>query len=104
MATDEEIKLVAQLLEKTRKRSITWEPTAKDDEFVSTLSGNVSFTVGSWRETDILTMRDELGRVLVTIDSDSTVQVSELYAEARRQALKVDESLDSVLDQLGRMG
>jgi hypothetical protein len=104
MATDKEIKLVAQLLEKTKKRSITWEPTAKDDEFVSTLSGNVSFTVGSWRETDILTMRDELGRVLVTIDSDPTVQVSELYAEARRQALKVDESLDSVLDQLGRMG
>jgi hypothetical protein len=104
MATDKEIKLVAQLLEKTKKRSITWEPTAKDDEFVSTLSGNVSFTVGSWRATDILTMRDELGRVLVTIDSDSTVQVSELYAEARRQALKVDESLDSVLDQLGRMG
>ena len=104
MATDKEIKLVAQLLDKTKKRSITWEPTAKDDEFVSTLSGNVSFTVGSWRETDLLTMRDELGRVLVTIDSDSTVQVSELYAEARRQALKVDESLDNVLDQLGRMG
>ena len=104
MATEKEIKLVAQLLEKTKKRSITWEPTAKDDEFVSTLSGNVSFTVGSWRETDLLTMRDDLGRVLVTIDSDSTVQVSELYAEARRQALKVDESLDNVLDQLGRMG
>ena len=104
MATDKEIKLVTQLLDKTKKRSITWEPTAKDDEFVSTLSGNVSFTVGSWRETDLLTMRDELGRMLVTIDSDSTVQVSELYAEARRQALKVDESVDNVLDQLGRMG
>ena len=104
MATDKEIKLVAQLLDKTKKGSITWEPTAKEDEFLSTLSGNVSFTVGSWRETDLLTMRDELGRVLVTIDSDSTGQVSELYAEARRQALKVDESLDSVLDQLGKMG
>lgn len=104
MATEKEIKLVAQLLEKTKKRSITWEPTAKDDEFVSTVSGNFSFTVGSWRESDLLTMRDELGRVLVTVDSDSLVQVSELYAEARRQALKVDESLDSVLDQLGRMG
>jgi hypothetical protein len=104
MATDKEIKLVAQLLDKTKKGSITWEPTAKDDEFVSTLGGNVSFTVGSWRETDLLTMRDELGRVLVTIDSDSIIQVSQLYAEARRQALKVDESLDSVLDELGRMG
>ncbi|SRR6266496_2610297 len=104
MATDKEIKLVAQLLDKTKKRSLMWEPTAKDDEFVSTLSGNVSFTIGSWREADLLTMRDELGRVLVTVDSNATVQVSELYAEARRQALKVDESLDSVLDQLGRMG
>lgn len=103
MTTEKEIQLVAQLLDKTKKRSITWEPTAKDDEFVSTLSGNVSFTVGSWRETDLLTMRDELGRVLVTVDSESTAQVSELYAEARRQALKVDESLDNVLDQLGRM-
>ena len=103
MATDKEIKLVGQLLDKTKKGSITWEPTAKDDEFVSTLSGNVSFTVGSWHETDMLTMRDELGRVLLTIDSESTSQVSELCAEARRQGLKVDESLDSVLDQLARM-
>src|ERR1700674_2078237 len=104
MATDKEIKLVAQLLDKTKKGSIAWEPTAKDDEFVSTLGGNFSFTLGSGGEVDLLTMRDELGRVLVTIDSDSTIQVTELYAEARRQALKVDESLDSVLDQLGRMG
>ena len=103
MATDKEIKLVGQLLDKTKKGSITWEPTAKGDEFVSTLSGNASFTVGSWHETDMLTMRDELGRVLLTIDSDSTSQVSELCAEARRQGLKVDESLDSVLDQLARM-
>jgi hypothetical protein len=103
MVTEKEARLVDQLLDKTRKRSITWEPTAKDDEFVSTLSGHVSFTVGSWRETDVLTMRDELGRVLLTVDSDSTAQVSKLYVEARRQALRVDESLDNVLDQLGRM-
>jgi len=57
-----------------------------------------------WRDTEILTMRDELDRVLLTVESDSIPQVSELYAEARRLPLKVDESLDSVLDQLGRMG
>ena len=64
----------------------------------------MSFIVGVWRDTEILTMRDELDRVLLTVESDSIPQVSELYAEARRLALKVDESLDSVLDQLGRMG
>src|SRR5712692_10045836 len=104
MVTDKELKLVDQLLDKTRRRNITWEPTAKNDEFLSTLGGRVSFVVGVWRDTEILTMRDELDRVLLTVESDSIPQVSELYAEARRLALKVDESLDSVLDQLGRMG
>lgn len=103
MVTDKEVKLVDQLLDKTRKRSITWEPTAKNDEFVSTLGGRVSFIVGAWRVTESLTMRDELDRVLLTVDSDSIPQVSELYTEARRVALKVDESLDSILDQLGKM-
>ena len=103
MVTDKEVKLVDQLLNTTRRRRITWEPTAKSEEFVSTLGGHVSFTVGAWRDTEILTMRDELDRVLLTVESDSIPQVSELYAEARRVALKVDESLDNVLDQLGRM-
>ena len=104
MATDKETKLVAQLLDKTRKRRLTWEPTAKEDEFLSTLGGNVSFIVASWQEADSLTIRDELGRILLSIDSNSVAQISELYAEARRQALNVDESLDRVLEQLGRLG
>jgi hypothetical protein len=103
MVTDKEVKLIDQLLDKTRKRSITWEPTAKNDEFVSALGGRVSFTVAAWRDSETLTMRDELDRVLLSVESDSIPQVSELYTEARRVALKVDESLDDVLDQLGRM-
>ncbi len=39
MVTDKELKLVDQLLDKTRRRNITWEPTAKNDEFLSTLGG-----------------------------------------------------------------
>jgi len=58
----------------------------KNDEFLSTLGGRVSFIVGVWRDTKILTMRDELDRVLLTVESDSIPQVSELYAEARRLA------------------
>jgi hypothetical protein len=48
-------------------------------------------------------MRDNLDRVLLTIGSDAAREVTQLYTEARRQALNVDESLDSVLDQLARM-
>jgi hypothetical protein len=103
MATEKEFKLVEQLLDKTRRRSIAWEPTAKNDEFVSTLGGRVSFLVGAWHNTESLAMKDDLDRVLLTVDSDSIPLVSELYTEARRVALKVEESLDSVLDQLGRL-
>ena len=102
MATDKEIKLVEQLLDKTRKRILSWEPTAEDDEFVSTLGGNVSFTVrGALR--DVLTMRDERDRVLLTVDSREISELSQLYAEARRQALRVDESLDNVLERLTKL-
>jgi len=30
MVTDKELKLVDQLLDKTRRRNITWEPTAEE--------------------------------------------------------------------------
>ena len=104
MATDKEIKLVEQLLDKTRQRILSWEPTARDDEFLSTLGGNVSFTVGPWGEmTDALIMRDQRGRVLLTVDSGDVNQVLELHGEARRQGLKVDESLDEVLKQLTKL-
>jgi hypothetical protein len=35
------------------------------------LGGRVSFIVGTWRATESLTMRDELDRVLLSVDSDS---------------------------------
>ena len=34
MATEKEIKLVKQLLDKTRKKILSWEPTAEADAFL----------------------------------------------------------------------
>lgn len=45
MATEKEIRLVEQLLDKTRKRILSWEPTAREDELLSTLGGTVLFTL-----------------------------------------------------------
>ena len=39
MVMDKESALVDQLLDKTRRRSITWEPTAKNDELFRLLVG-----------------------------------------------------------------
>ena len=104
MATEKEIKLVKQLLDKTRKKILSWEPTAEAGEFFSTLGGSVSFTVRQVSQTrEFLIMRDDSDRMLLTVDSFEVDDVSQLYAEARRQALKVDESLDGVLDQLAKL-
>ena len=103
MVTDKEIKLIVQLLDKTRKKILSWEPTAEEDEFFSTLEGNVSFIVREGQTRKFLTMRDEHDRVLLTANSNDVDEVSQLYAEARRQALKVDESLDGVLERLTKL-
>ena len=104
MATDKEIKLVEQLLDKTRRQMLSWEPTARGEEFFSTLGGDLSFAVGPWAAGSYaLIMRDQHGRKLLGIDSDDVTQVSELYRMAQRQGLKVDESLDQVLEQLTKL-
>ena len=103
MATDKQIKLVDQLLDKTRKRILSWEPTAREDEFLSTLGGNVSFTVRGANGGDVLVVRDERARVLLSVTADELSELSRLYAEVRRQALDVDESLDGVLEQLTKL-
>jgi hypothetical protein len=103
MATDKQIKLVEQLFDKTRKRILSWEPTAREDEFISTLGGNVSFTVRGANEGDVLIVRDVRDRVLVSVTADELNEISRLYAEVRRQALDVDESLDGVLEQLAKL-
>ena len=103
MATDKQIELVKQLLDKTRKRLLSWEPTAWEDEFISTLGGDVSFTVRVGNTGDVLILRDQRDRVLLSVTADELNGLSQLYAEVRRQALDVDESLDDVLDQLAKL-
>ena len=103
MATDKHIKLVEQLLDKTRKRILSWEPTAREDEFISPLGGNVLFTVRGTNTGDVLVVRDERDRVLLSVTTDELSEISRLYAEVRRQALDVDESLDGVLEQLTKL-
>jgi len=103
MATDKQIKLVDQLLDKTKKRVLSWEPTAREDEFISTLEGNVSFTIRGANEADVLIVRDVRNRVLASVTADEVSEISRLYAEVRRQALDVNESLDDVLEQLTKL-
>lgn len=103
-----EKELFKQLLEKTQTGKIQWEPTAKADEFVTTLAGKYTFTVGSYQHDyelqTLVVMRDDADRYMMTISPAvgevTRLDLDQLHAEARKAALKVDESIDQVLADL----
>lgn len=103
MATEKEMRLVEQLLDKTRKRILLWEATAEENEFLAAFGGNVLFTIRCRQSCVLLTMRDERDRLLLAVDSRDMNEVSQLYAEARRQAVNVEGALDDVLEQLAKL-
>jgi hypothetical protein len=96
MATDKQ-------LDKTRKRILWWEPTARDDEFLSTLGGNACFIIRGGNSAEVLVVRDILDRVLLSVTSDDVGEISRLYAEVRPQAEDGDESLDDLLEQQAKL-
>lgn len=111
---DKEFQLVERLVEKTRAKAIPWEPTATDSEFVAPYKGHVTFTVSKYEVTNLypptcykLVMRDQADREMLSIDSNLTVhdlsqKLGELYWAAHDSALKVEETLNAILDDLAK--
>jgi len=115
--TEKERQLVQQLLEKTRVKAIPWEPTASDNEFVAPYKGHVTFTVSKhddpsyYGDSFKLTMRDPGNREMLVIEDRSGLPaatgeeqtgalLATLYRAAHDSALKVEETLDAILDDL----
>jgi len=101
-----EAALVGQLLEKTVMKAIPWEATAQFDHFGATVS-NVTFTISRYDETYTLEMRDSQYREMLRINSEASRELrsnlAQLYDAARDSALRVDETIDSILDDLRKV-
>ncbi len=93
--------LLSQLLQKTKDGTLTWEDTALNGDFVAAIGGRVSFTLEAGVLSPVLTMKDALDRELVRMSEDPRLE--QLYDAARRRALRVDETLDEVLQELRSM-
>jgi hypothetical protein len=101
--------LVAELQQKTEARKITWEPTAAPDEFVSTFRGKVTFTISKFEDPNYygdsfkLVMRDGEGREMLSFTNRTVgfeLELYGLYEIAHDSALKVDETIDTILENL----
>jgi len=109
--------LAERLLNRTRAGGITWEETDRSGYFVATLEGG-SVTVGRPLEGPYeLNVRNDRGAIMdeATVQPSNIISQSVLGTEAaktlarlvptlhetvRRDALNVDVTLDSLLDQL----
>jgi len=101
--------LIAELQQKTEAKKISWEPTAAQDEFVATFRGKVTFAISKFEDPNYygdsykLIMRDAEGREMLSITNRTAgleADLYSLYEGAHDSALKVDETIDSILENL----
>lgn len=125
MPAGKERELVEQITKKTKQGLIVWEPTAHSDQFLTTFKGEASFTIRKYDDQYgspqyVLSVSDQFGRELLTDDSSDPGGVlvqrpgelgtgkehvlRELYEAAHHSALKYDETIDLLLDELRKAG
>jgi hypothetical protein len=109
-----EKELVELLQAKTLAGTISWEPTAVDDEFVASVAGGASIfvrTVSPREPSDdtpdvIFTLKDKDDRTIFSIyNGQADIEYRKLMAlheVGRRSALKIDAAIESILQDLKR--
>ncbi|HEV2221628.1 MAG TPA: hypothetical protein VGR84_01360 [Candidatus Acidoferrales bacterium] len=108
-----EKQLVDLLLARTRAGTTSWEPTAEEDEFVTSVGGNsiwirtVEPRNASDNEPDVvLNVRDGDGRQVFSLYNGEGIAdldfqtMRALHEAARRSALKIDQIMEAILKDL----
>jgi hypothetical protein len=103
MILDKDHALVNRLLESTRNRKTEWLPTAMSNEFTTSFSGKFGVVIGAdeGRHDAWLVITDAGGTILHRLTDEYNANIYELFELARRNALHVDEAIDSILGELG---
>ncbi len=120
-AEDKKIELVRELIRATEEGRVVWQPTARLDEFTTSLQGRFSILV--WKEENgacYLRMMDEDDRELLRMSEQDqvfwrpepaspeallgklppTYLLPRLFDLARRGGLRVDQTLDQIIQGL----
>ena len=113
---DKAVRFFEEVLSKTIAGKIRWEPTAVESNYIAAVGGHFTLSVDEYESQDrygqlstehSLTLKDQEGRTLTRVTSmDAGISVAgiqELYEAARRQALRVDEKIDSLLGELSKL-
>jgi hypothetical protein len=76
MATEKDISLIEFLLTSTEKGTISWEPTAQDEQFTTTFRGKYKTLLDRFnRGTCAVSLYNEADENLLTVDDDEIPQI-----------------------------
>jgi hypothetical protein len=102
--------LITKLLRATRNGKITWEKTTTQDQFAASYAGKWTVAVDKSEDRDTgaefyyLTITNAEGEEVLRIYNVSAKQLPQLFEQARRRSLKVDEAVSDLLKEIGEDG
>ncbi|HEX8429640.1 MAG TPA: hypothetical protein VF625_00075 [Longimicrobium sp.] len=110
---DKRVVLIKRLLHRTENGGMTWEPTARENEFLSSFSG-YTVSIGSRRTSPgdpdlVFSIYNADGSLVEEFDDtdlpadndfDPYVTMGRLHEMARRYAMGAEQALDSLLNEL----
>jgi len=112
-------RLVGTIIEKTKAGKLGWKATARDDVFIVSVGGDTTIKVsldtveipgskalaghGITTELRRLILMDEQGNTLVDVGHDKVPAVAELFELARRNALNVEQRVQSLMEVLQKL-
>jgi len=99
--------LIERLIQKTESSQIEWQRTSRENEF-STNMNTGSVSTDSWTTNigDVVDFKvfnmlgDEIGSWMFDSNEDEYKTILKLHSTVKRKYLKVDETLDGMLDEL----
>ncbi len=94
--------LVQRIITATEEGRIDWQPTAKPQEFTANFGGKWTLVIFDWGPGSRLDMVDSEGELLIRVVSEENLRVPELHEMARRHALKIDEAVVDLLNEIDK--
>lgn len=99
--------LISELLQRTRNRRLSWSPTARADSYLAALNSSGVLLQQAGGVT-LMSVLDGDGNPLEVwnasdLPPSDARRLRELFTLARRSAHKIEEGLDSILQEIQRI-
>jgi hypothetical protein len=102
MPTISNKQLMDTIYSATEARRIDWQATGVTNRYGASFGGKYTIVIDDNPQNNWLEVKDAEGERIVRITDEQDPRLADLYEMARRQALKIDESLSELIDEINK--